>query len=467
MSLNKQRPWTIGKTVYASLMSLLLLGYLVVMATYCDPTTTGRTFVYPGFVWILRVITAIMALFLGKLWRDKGFRILIVYLFLKLVRVIGDGGDYVFTASVSESILMGFWVFTACYGLARIYSKEQLKGFLNVNVSIWILGMVVYSCLGVYAAWTGQYIYTIGKGAVWGLVESNRLFLVYFPTVSGSVLSLSFVLALGCIATARHTYVKILFFLSLLPILIGLCLTDSRTAQVTVSAGIALMTGIYVLRMLQKQARKKGKRDWYAWVTAIITAGIVFIVFVLLCMKTITLFNQVRANGLLIPRALAESSDEKAIVSNRGYSGNNLLTDRPMIWKSAIGVLMNNPLYLLWGTSIRNPMALVNASDTMTFSASHCHCMPLMILLENGIPGVLLIGAFLAKAAAASFRLVLNAENKRDIMLVPFVVSIMLGELIECFTWLRGGQCPTLPFFFVAIGIIMTRGCKQKPDSGI
>lgn len=463
--MNRQQSWTIGRVIYAALMSLLLLGYFAVMATYSDPTTTGRAFNYPGFVWILRIVTAVMALYLGKLWKDKGFLILIAYLLLKLIRVLADGGNYIFDNSVSESLLTGLWIFSACYGMARILSKEQLKSFLNINVSVWTLGMVVYSCLGIYAAWTGEFIYTIGEGAVWGLVESNRLFLVYFPTVSGSVLSLGVMLALCGAIAARRTWIKVLFFLSIIPIIVGLCLTDSRTAQVTVSAGIALTTGIYVLRTLQKQAQKNKRSDWYAWVTAVAASGVVFVVFVLLCMKTISVFNQVRANGLLIPKALAEGTDAKAIVSNRGYSGNNLLTDRPMIWKSAIGVLLNNPIYFLWGTSIRNPMILVNASETMTFSASHCHCMPLMILLENGIPGLLLVGGFLVKAATASVRLVLKAENKRDILPVPFVVSILLGELIECFTWLRGGQCPTLPFLFVAIGIIITTGRKQKPEN--
>ena len=465
--MDRQQPWTIGRIIYTFLMALLLLGYLAVMATYCDQTATGKAFNFPGFVWILRVITGVMAIHLGKLWKDKGFLLLMIYLMLKLIRVIAEGADNVFQESVSDAILTGFWAFTACYGMARILSKKQLTSFLNICITIWTIGMVVSSCLGIYAAWTGNNIYTIGEGAIWGVTWEKRLFLVFFPTVSGSVVSFSIILTLCGAVVGKNKKNKMFFLLSIIPMYIALCLTDSRCAQVTVSAGIAAMLGIFVIRKLRDQAQKKEINSWYAWAAGIAIAGFAFVISVILCMKTITIFNQVRADGLLIPRALAEDIQTKAIVSNRGYTGSNILTSRPMIWNAAIQVLGNNPLFLLWGASIWSPMALVNASETMTFAANHCHCMPLMILLENGIPGLLLMGTFLGMIICASFRLVLSSKEKREVVIVPFVLSILLGEIIECFLWLRTGTCPTMPFFFVAVGILLTAGQKQKTGNKV
>lgn len=461
--MNKQQPWTIGRVIFACLMSFLLLGYLAVIATYNDPTTTGKTFYFPGFVWILRVLTGVMAIYLGKLWKDKGFWFLAVFLLLKLIRVMADGSQNVFNETVSDALLTGFWVFSACYGMARVFNKDQMKCLLNVYAVIWTLGMVVYSSLGIYAAWTGGYIPTIGEGAAW-YMPWHRVFLVYYPTVAGSVLSFGALLAICGVVAAKRKAVKILFLLSVIPMLLALCLTDSRCAQVTVSAGIATMTGFFVLRALREHARKKDRSNWYAWVTAFAVTGVVFVAFVLLCMNTISVFNKVRADGLLIPRALAEGSKAKTVVSNRGFTGDNVLTNRPMIWKAALQVLIENPKLLLWGTSILNSMTLVNAVESMTLVANHCHCMPIMILLENGIPGIILTGAFLFKASAASFRLILYTDRKRDILPVTIAISIMVGELVECFTWLRAGQCPTLPFFFVVIGIIMATGQKQSRE---
>ena len=465
--MDRQQSWTIGRIIYTFLMALLLLGYLVVMATYCDQTATGKAFNFPGFVWVLRVIAGVMAIYLGKLWKDKGFLLLAIYLLLKLVRVVAEGVDNVFQDSVSDAILTGFWAFSACYGMARILSKKQLNSFLNICITIWTIGMVVSSCLGIFAAWTGKNIYTIGEGAIWGVTWENRLFLVFFPTVSGSVVSFSIILALCGAIIGENRKIKAFFVLSIIPMYIALCLTDSRCAQVTVSAGSALMLGIFVMRKLRDQARKKKKNSWYAWAAGIAIAGVVFIVSVMLCMKTITAFNQARADGLIIPRALAEEIKAKPIVSNRGYTGDNVLTNRPMIWQAAIQVLKDNPLLLLWGTSVRNSMALVNASPIMTGFVNHCHCMPLMILLENGIPGLLLMGTFLGMIICAAFRLVLTSKEKREVVIVPFVLSILLGEIIECFLWLRTGTCPTMPFFFVAVGILLTAGQKQKTGNKV
>ena len=462
--MNKQESWTPARIIYAVLMSGLLLGYLAVIATYKDYTATGQDFVFPGFVWPLRVISAVMAIVLGKLWKDKGFWILMAYLLLKIVRVAVSGPQNLFEYTVSDNLMTGFWVFTACYGMARVFSRKQLKQVLNVNVSIWTLGMVISSCLGIYAAWRGTPIYTIGKGAVWGITWRNRLFFTFFPTVSGSVASFSAMLALCSAIVAKHKGIKALFLLSMIPMFVALCLTDSRCAQVTISAGIAMMAGVFILRGLREHARIRNRNSWYAWAAAVVSMGVIFVALVLLCMKTISGFNHVKAEGLLIPRAFAEGTGVKKIVSNRGYTGDNVLTSRPMIWKSAIYVIKNNPAYLLYGTSVLNPMTEVNTSPIMTFRASHCHCMPLMILLENGIPGLLLIGAFMIRAAFASFRLVLKTKTKQEVVVVPLIVSVLLGELIECFLWLRTGTCPTLAFFFVAIGILLTTGQKQKTE---
>ena len=83
--------------------------------------------------------------------------------------------------------------------------------------------------------------------------------------------------------------------------------------------------------------------------------------------------------------------------------------------------------------------------------------MPLMILLENGIPGLLLIGSFLVMAARRAFRLLKGTEKRWESMAIAVAVAIGTFELVECFTWLRASQAPMLPFFFIAIGVLMKK----------
>ena len=457
--MNKEQSWTPARIIYAVLMSGLLLGYLAVIATYKDYTTSGQDFYYPGFVWIVRVITVVMAVILGKLWKDKGFWILMAYLLLKAVRVAIPDPQNLFEYTVSDNLMTGLWIFCACYGLGRVFSKEQLKKLLGFNAVIWTVGMIVYSCLGIYAAWTWTPIYTIGKGAAW-CIQDNRLFLVYFVTISGAVLSISIIIALCYAITVKNRAAKAFFFLSLIPMIIALSLTDSRCAQITVATGTAALIGIYVLDKLLYNDSAITKKPLRAWAFALASAGVVFVAVVFVTMKTINVFNHVRVTGLLISRALADNTGN--VISNRGYLGSNPLTSRPMIWESAIRAFKNNPAYLLYGASILNPMKEVNASPTMTFHASHCHCMPLMILLENGIPGVLLIGSFLTTVISRALCLVKKTALFWIKGTAAIALSVTIGELIECFTWLRSGQAPILPFYFVALGIISAAESGRK-----
>lgn len=452
--MNKEQSWTPARIIYAVLMSGLLLGYMAVIATYKDPTTTGMTFYFPGFVWVIRIITAILAVWLGKMWKNKGFWILMAYLLLKTVRVAVPNLQNLFVESVSDDLLTGLWVFCACYGLASVFSKEQLKKWLGVNAALWTAGMVVYSGLGIYAAWKDQWIYTIGNGAIWGLV-GGRLWLTYYVTNSGSVLSVSVLVALSCVFILKNKTGKLLYFLSLVPMMIALSLTDSRCAQVTVATGIAVLIGLFVLYRLRDRIRGKGKKEWRAWIPAIAVTGVVFIVVILCSMKTISLFNQIRTRGLLISHAFADGTGNSGtLVSNRGYTGTDILTSRPMIWNAAVQIIKANPRYLLYGTSILNPMNEINASQWMAFKAAHCHCMPLMILLESGIPGILLMGSFLLVTVVKIYRMIWEKTYTWDKTAIAIVISIAAGELIECFTWLRSGQTIVLPVFFVALGIV-------------
>ena len=55
------------------------------------------------------------------------------------------------------------------------------------------------------------------------------------------------------------------------------------------------------------------------------------------------------------------------------------------------------------------------------------------MLLENGIPGLLLMGTFLGKMVGASFRLVLTSKEKREVVIVPFILSILLLYVLQKF----------------------------------
>ncbi len=468
--MKTKQGWTIPKAIYAAIMMFLLLSYFYVMATNAHALISGRSFILPPTFWVLRMISAVMAIALGKLWKDKGFRILAVFLLLQVLRIIFDQPWHLFVDYVSENMLTGLWAICACYGLATVLGKKQLKQFLTIFAGIWTTGMVVSSCLGIVAAWTGQPIYTIGKGSYWGIFDysGKRLWLTYYTTTSGSLASISTMIALCGAYTARRKWAKIMFVLAALPMYVALCLTDSRCAHMSVSAGIALLAGILTMKSLRRKKRPGDKVKTILPAAAV--TAVVFVLMVFVCAQTINAFSSLKAQGL-ISQAYAEAVEQTAgQISNRGYMGQDVLTGRTEIWKAAIQVMLNQPLKLLIGNSVCDPMLGVNEIGPLEgVSIGHCHNMLLMVLDENGIPGLLLILSLVVMALRRCWQLVVRDGATAWITpLVAVLGSVMVGELVECFTWFRAGDNATMALFFITIGIILykdggeTRGGNQS-----
>jgi len=450
--------------IYTGLMGLLLMSYFYVMATYSHALVSGRVYFFPTLLHGVRIITAIMAIRLGKLWRNKGFLILLTYYAMISLRILIFKPDSLFTEEVSDSLLTGIWVFCGCYGLAFVLNREQLKKYLFVLAILWTVGMTVNSCIGVYTAWSGRWIYTIGKGSYWGVSSEGRLWLTYYMTTSGSVLSISVLIALAGAYIAKRPEAKAAFIAASIPMIIALSLTDSRSAQVTMAVGVAVLIGIALIQRLQIKGGKGDRKTWLKWAAVIIVMAVVFATMIFISMKTIAVFNRLKADGI-ISRAIAETGEQiSQTISNRGYTGNNILTDRPAIWKAALQVIKRSPKTLLFGVSIADPMAAINQIDPIGTHVSHCHNMPIMILLENGAVGFLLIGVFMFLLCRGMFRTMKNNHKERwRIAVIAPVISILVGELVECFVWLRAGEAPTLPFFFILAGVIIAGGL-EKPE---
>ena len=467
--MRAEQKWTLLQAVYACLMLTLLLGYFYIMATYVHVDVAGKSYTLPVLIWVMQMVTSVIALSSKRLRKDKGFRILAVYLLIKFLRVvIAQPGD-LFISHVSESLLTGVWAVCACYGLRAILGREKLKQFLSIFLCAWTIGMVINSCMAIYAIWREQFIFTIGNGSFWGISGPNadrRLWLAYFPTNSGSVLSFSVLTALGGAWMSRRSGMKVFYILMTLPMVLALCLTDSRTAQITLGVGLAVMAGLLVLRhtTAKTDTRPKG---WLKWPAVIAVTGIVFIGTVFICNRAIGVFNSLKSEGL-IPRAVAEETKKASIVvSNRGYTGEDMFTGRTEIWKAALQAMRDHPLKLLTGNSIVDPLQDIRILDPYGIgnSLAHCHNMPLEILTESGLPGLFLIGAFLWLFIRRSWKLIVREDAKgRLVPLTALLLSIMAGELVECFTWFRAVDAPTMAVFFIGMGIYLYEDEKITPS---
>lgn len=465
----KQKDRTVTQFIYATLLGGLLLGYLLIQAFDHEP------FSFPGWLAFLRVLAAIMGIWLGKLWKDKGFLLLSVFLLIQIIRVVFKDAHLIFSDVVGTNILNGLWVVAGCYSLCRILSVKQVKGFLKVIAALWTIGTVIHCGIALYAAWTDLEIGNLNGdsiwvgGSIWGIIWEERLIVSYlYPTMSGSVLSISGVIALFALVMTEKKNIKILYGLAILLTVIALGLTDARTSYISFSAGCGVIAGLLVLWHFRKEKDQKAKAvpgkecGLNSWFVAGICAIIVCVVAIVAISRITPLFNQIKIRGgLLSSIAYAdEQAPGKLQVISRGFSGSDVLSGRIEVWKSIWHYVSAEPGRLLFGVSVYNPMSGPNQLSGSVMG--HCHNMFLQILLESGLIGLLLILAFGLYTARNAWRIINSKTLPLWPRLIPaIVVSVLVGDLAECFGWFAEWKGPVLPFLFLTCGIINAIGGRE------
>lgn len=444
------KDWAPAKVIYTGLMVFNLLSFLWLLAT-------GSGIGMPLVIWITRVAAALLAIYLGKLWKDRGFQILSAYTLLFFFRVFISHPENTFNAEMAESIFSALWLFAGCYGLGRILDGKTLKKLLKTTATIWTIGIVIYSAFGIYAAWTDRIINSLGQGTfqligdVW-----YRLQLIYLPTAAGSILSVSALIALIMAIGKKKKVWKAFFFLAALIIIITLALTDSRSAYLSVSAGMAVITFALVRNYFQKKLQNKPVQ-WIRWTITIIAVLITFAIVFFLLMRVIPSFNNLKIKGL-VPAAYAEEADNAGkSLAQRGFHTVDIFSGRIELWESIWRHLTGSLKILLFGESKVGPLLSIGSDY------AHCHCLYIQILLESGLIGILLIIAFIFYVLIYSFKAIEQKSNPVWVKLLPAVcLSLLAGDTVECFMWLRSSQCPMNAVFFIAAGMLYFRTDHNK-----
>ena len=163
----------------------------------------------------------------------------------------------------------------------------------------------------------------------------------------------------------------------------------------------------------------------------------------------------------MISNALAESGRLTKPVSTRDLIGPAALNGRLEIWKSVIQYIKNKPKILLLGNSVVDPMAEIR--NTYGLGAAHCHCVYLQILLESGVSGLCIRLLFFGCTGRCIWRILKDPAKPLWIKILPgIVVSILIGDLTECFSWLRSDIIPVVPAIYLVMGLLNKYGHEDK-----
>ena len=471
-TVRDQERWPLPKLIYAILMSILLISYLVIQAFDHEPFALPTTLVLP------MTAAAVLGIWLGRLWRDKGFLLMIALLLFQIIRVAVKGGDLFFSDVVNESLINGLWVIGGCYALGRILSAKQLKSFIRTLVAVWTICITLQCLIALYGAWTDHEVLNLSGGSCWGIPYAywqeyiaERLHVGYaYPTVAGSTLSLSGALAFGAVLAVRPKWAKVLYGLAFLVIIITLGLTDARASILSLSASVGVLVFSTVIwltgRKDQKSAASVPKtrgKQFCRWLIAFVSMIVVFLISTMVILKAAPVFNEVKTKGsVCLSSASAEEAEGewKRKVQSRGLNGMSALNGRDTVWREVINYCTESRKRLLFGESIADPMAGPNLR--LQTPMSHCHNMIVQILLESGLTGLLLVICFGAYITIRAFRIIKSSIFPLWIKLLPAIpVSVLVGDLAECFGWFRQWKIPALAFMFVAFGIIDAYGDRK------
>ena len=406
----------------------------------------------------------------GQAFRRKTTWVLAAGLALIFLRCFFGGRDTFYWGY--RSVIYGVLAFGVCYQTAFGLSKRRLLTFLRLLLALWTLFMAGLSLVGIWAALYDQTITTAAGGVYRIGVTYSRLYLLTFCTNSGSNLALSLLAALIGMLLTRNPLGRVLYVLASLVQYAALGLTVARTAFISVSLALGLLLACGLMAKLRGKHLSERLVRLISFILAAALAAGSF----LLLSKSPDLFGgvkeQVRSNTDVVESTDTEegadteeaaatpaprSTNTQSTVQRRPITmDENMLTQRQFAWQAVYRYIRQHPETLLYGTSVVMPMAEVNPlADIENAAWDHAHNMYIQILLECGIPGIILLVLFLYSLARAALRLFFSKDKplwQRALPVIP--ICILISELAECMTMLVY-NLPALAFLMLFSGLVL------------
>lgn len=451
------------RLIYGAYAILMFLHHIYVTLYFKEVNYDSALFYIP---WIT---FAVMTFFLGQLWKDKAFWILVALLLLRVFRIEAAGPKRI--AFRNEILIIGIYAYFGCYGAGRVFRNhpKDLKMFVSAFCLLWTLAMIAFSCCGIYVGWTGEKVGTLGADS-FRLDPANgayRLAPVYHMVEGGTLASASIAIAIIGFMATKSKALKIFYIPAMAIIYIAGALTVTRTAYILNAFAICFVLFFWLDSKLSgKQTGELPKTGQMILKRCGLFLGAVLLGFALiyLQMHFLDAFNAVRnGRASVVSTAMAETVADPAakIIQNREFVTdqgiNGFLTNRLDIWRSTIEAFRRKPSILWEGESAYKSMKLVDSirKEWNTFKASHTHNIFLQTILENGIPALALFLGVLAFFLVNSVKTIRHKELpfwQRMISLPALVCLISDMQSINA-SAVRGR--PHMTIFYLFVGLTM------------
>ncbi len=442
------------------------------------------------FVWVLWAGATII---LGRMWKDKCFWILTVLLLIKILRIAIPTPELLSeTQTVYELCIYAFYI---CYGVGRVLGGQNRERFISLFCALWTLAMVVYSCIGLYVAFTGIEVPNLGTRPFWLPPYEKRLWPVYHAVEGGTIAALSIAVALVGFFITKQKAFRWLYIPAILLIFLLNVFCASRTSYILTAIAISIVPAMMLYKALQKWKKQGSSASVLRLGAAFATFALLSVLLLFVQMKAIPVFNSIKSKGLISTATAEETADRpvetgaseteddaeengeansdrldtRGFVSDEGIDG--FLTGRWQIWIHCCSGISHYPIYALIGAGVYDPMEHINMVIRRGLALQeiyHFHSTFIQTLWESGIPGFLLFAAFFGIFLWNAFLLFRNRKLPFWQRLIPLPAFLCwLADMVDVAGYCNWGKPPmTLLYLFAGLTITFARenkkGAKQS-----
>jgi O-antigen ligase len=324
------------------------------------------------------------------IWRLTNFYPLITNAYYDLKVNINEVGS---TESIFK-VLQFFFNYLIGFGIFFI-AVNTLKKTKDIIISVIILlsSTTIATLVGVY-----QFIFDPLFGNIQFWLDMGRLNATFTdPNSLGVYTVMLFPLFLGMILFSKKWYVKLIISVLLIPLLINIFISGSRTAflGIIITSTIFLFIGIHIVikKINQKFKKPTTYKKFLMWIAVIV---IIVLIIALLISFLPLLFEKNIPSNILVRRIGYAIEKLNNAVENRQLADLVLVSpDREVLWDQAINMFKDYPIsgvgsgaFTIELPNYYVKMGIPDYRKTLVdFSGNYY----LQFLSELGLPGLILI----------------------------------------------------------------------------
>ncbi|HWQ98881.1 MAG TPA: O-antigen ligase family protein [Clostridia bacterium] len=382
-----------------------------------------------------------------------------------------------------------FTAIALCFALPYALEREGAKRVLLMLCAVTLIAAVLLSIASLIAVFfkdIAAKLPSIFEGIVIG---DGRLNIDNHPNRSAPAPALGVILAGVLLAGVKKTWQRVLIVLLAVVCFVPLALTGSRTAILSAALAIGYEVALTLRNVLKGRIHtllrvcislSVAAVSMFAFYQAsMLTAGVSNEIFARQQAQTVV---QAAPEAMALPEATtlpeatpalpeatasaAEPAEEPGsdTVVTRDFSDADSFNGRTEIWSGVFRGLLENPKILLIGTGPTVASAVMSPYFPPNSPVGIFHNSLLGVLAAFGIPGLLLLLAFLIMSAVASIRVSFGKRVLQPlaVKLLPAVLLFTVAEgMMEDFLFALVTLNIVLVWFMIASGFVLR---LSRPD---